>query len=304
MGILSGIARLLIEEHQRRPFQGRLLQLGRQEIMFSRKRCAQLIKETGLVPSDRSTYRESSNEEISDTEFFSLFGVDSIEALDATADVAASVVHDLNVAEVPEQYRGKFDVIFDGGTMEHVFHAPNMLTAIHNLLAPGGRIIHNTPASNAVDHGFYSFSPCLYYEYYSKSGYELNTAYLIDYGTRLLPIRMTAYPYLPPLSRSALDGRLGGHVHYNYVVATKREGAQAGQIPQQSFYQDIWDEAAAGSGTPTTKPAVDLTASLKNTVKSSPFLNRIVRTYGHPVIRYLDRRQARRYLRARGRRLY
>lgn len=272
--------------------------------MFPRARLAGLIRETGLVPSSRSTFSEDGAGEISDTEFFGLFGVDSIEALDATADVAASVVHDLNVAEVAEQYRGKFDVIFDGGTMEHVFHAPNMLAAIHNLLAPGGRIIHNTPASNAVDHGFYSFSPCLYYEYYTKSGYELNTVYLIDYGTRLLPIRMTAYPYLPPLSRSALDGRLIGHVHYNYVVATKREGAQAGQIPQQSFYQDIWDDAAAGSAVPASKPAAGVSESLKSAIKSSPILNRLVRTYGHPLIRYMDRRQSRQYLRSRARRLY
>lgn len=114
--------------------------------------------------------------------------------------------------------------------MEHVFHAPNVLASVHEFLSVNGRAIHNTPASNSIDHGFYSFSPCLYHEYYTANGYEIETAYLLDYGTRYLPVRMTAYPYKPPLRRSWLDMRRNGHVHYSFFIARKLPGATQGRI--------------------------------------------------------------------------
>ena len=60
-------------------------------------------------------------------------------------------------------------MIIDGGTMEHIFHIPNVLNNIYRMLRVGGRIIHISPSSNYVDHGFYSFSPTLFYDFYQTN---------------------------------------------------------------------------------------------------------------------------------------
>ena len=40
------------------------------------------------------------------------------------------------------------------------------------MLKPGGRVIHMNPASNYLEHGFYQFSPCLFYDYYGINGFD------------------------------------------------------------------------------------------------------------------------------------
>jgi SAM-dependent methyltransferase len=299
MAILTGIARLLIEEHMRRPFTGHLLQLGRQEILFKRDDLARIMRTCGM-PAERL---KPGGQDLDDIAFFSIFDFDSISAADVSVEMTAEVVHDLNSADVSPAHRGRFDVIFDGGTMEHVFHAPNLFAAIHALLAENGRIVHNTPASNSIDHGFYSFSPCLYHEYYKTNGYRIETAYLLDYGSRYLPIRMTAYNYDPPLRRSWLDMRRPSHVHYNFFVARKQLGATFGRVPQQSFYEAIWTEASGGATQAAQDMRVGLADRLISIVKASPGVDRFVRRYGLPLLRLHDTWSARRALQRVARRI-
>jgi hypothetical protein len=89
------------------------------------------------------------------------------------------------------------------------------------------------------------------------------------------------------------------------VAATKLPGATAGKIPQQSFYQAIWDEAAGSKAGSDGAPArsVSLTSRMKGLVKSNPALNKMVRSYGLPAIRLMDTQAARKFLRTKGRQL-
>lgn len=54
-----------------------------------------------------------------------------------------------------------------GHRLEHVFHLANALSSVVRMAKTGGRIIHISPMSNCADHGFYSFSPALFVDYYS-----------------------------------------------------------------------------------------------------------------------------------------
>ena len=64
---------------------------------------------------------------------------------------------------------GQFDVVYDGGTLEHVFNFPVALRNAMELLRPGGRLftIH-TCANNLCGHGFYQFSRELFYRTLSQ----------------------------------------------------------------------------------------------------------------------------------------
>ena len=58
----------------------------------------------------------------------------------------ADFIHDLNSVPAPKPLRDRFDVIFNYGTIEHVFHVPNALQNIHDMLKVGGRVIHDVVA--------------------------------------------------------------------------------------------------------------------------------------------------------------
>jgi len=84
---------------------------------------------------------------------------------------------------MPEDNSPQYDVIYDGGTLEHIFNAPQALKTIHGLLKQDGIIVHGSPSHNHVDHGFYMFSPTFFWDYYSANKYNILTSYLFQYSS-------------------------------------------------------------------------------------------------------------------------
>lgn len=58
---------------------------------------------------------------------------------------------------LPEKYHGKFDIVLDGGTSEHIFDIANVFKNMHDLLRPEGIFIHMSPYT-WMEHGFYNFN--------------------------------------------------------------------------------------------------------------------------------------------------
>jgi len=90
-------------------------------------------------------------------------GFDLVRAMDASDFEGAEILLDLNQSETPKELVGVADVILEGGTLEHVLHSPHAMRHLTRMVKPGGRIIHTSPASNFIDHGFYSFSPTFFF---------------------------------------------------------------------------------------------------------------------------------------------
>ena len=106
-------------------------------------------------------------------ELFEELGFVGLLALDANPYEKPDIVHDLNHAEIPEDLIGRFDLVFDGGTLEHVFDVANALRTVCRFTKPGGRVVHLNPLSNCVDHGFYSFSPILFADFYAANNWVI-----------------------------------------------------------------------------------------------------------------------------------
>ena len=74
----------------------------------------------------------------------------------------------------PEPLLEPFGVILDLGTLEHCFNAPQALETMQQLIAPGGFIIHWNPFY-MPNHGFYSFNPTFYADWYKSRGFTLKS---------------------------------------------------------------------------------------------------------------------------------
>ena len=53
----------------------------------------------------------------------------------------------------------KYDFVFDGGTIEHIFNVAQVLENIVNLIEVGGVFLSVTMNNNYSGHGIYQFSP-------------------------------------------------------------------------------------------------------------------------------------------------
>jgi hypothetical protein len=168
-------------------------------------------------------------------DFLGACGFSSVRSLDASAYEGASIIHDLN-APVPANLENITSFLYDGGTIEHVFDVATVLSNITRLLQPGGTALISTCANGQCGHGFYQFSPELFYRYFESNGFEDVRVYVVGL---LKPSRW----YL------AVDPQKAGRrVQFStseplqlLVVARKAVASAATVVPQQSDYADgVW----------------------------------------------------------------
>ncbi|MBF8262496.1 MAG: hypothetical protein HW387_161 [Parachlamydiales bacterium] len=241
MGIGKGPAILLMKEALRKSFNGSLLTLGKQELLMSPYQLKRYAKATGFslkMPTYTDPYAP-----MLDRDFFSLLGFSQVNSLDYSDFEGASIIFDLNSGDTSEAFREAFDVIYDGGTMEHVFHLPNVLKSIIWMLKPGGRLIHLSPASNHLEHSFYMFSPTFFYDFYQSNKFEVNYVQIVR-CTPCFDYKYVVYNYdhAGCLANSDVGmGRLDTGMYLVHTVVTKTAQSTSSAIPNQSIYSsDLW----------------------------------------------------------------
>ncbi len=79
-------------------------------------------------------------------------------SLDCSDYEHCDIVHDMN-RPIDPSHHGTFDVVIDGGSLEHIFNFPVAVANCMNLVKVGGSVFIFTPANNHMGHGFYQFSP-------------------------------------------------------------------------------------------------------------------------------------------------
>lgn len=117
--------------------------------------------------------------------FFKALGAAAVNSLDATNYEGADRLHDLN-QPIPPAWRESYDAVFDGGSLEHVFQFPIALNNCLQLVKPGGHFIAYTPANNFFGHGFYQFSPELWWRTLNeRAGFRLEKMVAVEFGGRV-----------------------------------------------------------------------------------------------------------------------
>lgn len=252
MGLARCGSLLFLMEYSVKPFHGSVLQLGRQDVYFDYPTYQAHATQLGLELKPLNSITKRANpyfpalDAIDDGAFFKSLGFDTVHSIDASSFEQATHIHDLN-HPVPESLHGLYDVVFNGGTMEHIFHIPNVLANMHKMLKVGGKLIHYAPVYNFVDHGFYCFSPGLLLDYYSANNYTILTTYLvchknpIDHFTDPLVIKYSPGD-LDPYAMGGLNREvLNGHdMMQIFLVAEKTANSSCDVIPQQGYYQRAW----------------------------------------------------------------
>lgn len=161
-------------------------------------------------------------------------GAHELDAIDVSGYEGASVVLDMN-RPAPEALHGRFTAIIDGGTLEHIFDVPQAFRNVAALLRVGGHFVSVNGTNNFMGHGFYQFSPELFFRVLSpQNGFELETLVLAE-------THRDSYWYEatdPAVVRERLEVVNG---HPTYVMVRARKIAEAplfATIPQQSDYRD------------------------------------------------------------------
>jgi len=207
--------------------------LGRMSMFVTPAKLAALLSQHNRCPKDFwDVYPWRSAVPVSDT-LFRMLGSSRIDSMDNSSYEGATIVHDLN-KPVPDSLTDQYDLLLDGGTLEHVFHFPTAFENALRMVKPGGHVMLEKPANGLCGHGFYQFSPELFFRAFSPQyGFELVRLYLCV-GARV-------YHVVDPVTvHGRVELRKGSA---NLLVHARKTGQFTGfsaSPPQQSDYLTSW----------------------------------------------------------------
>lgn len=173
-------------------------------------------------------------------EFFSLLGATDVKSLDYSNYEDATFIHDLN-SPVPEELKGKFSVVYDGGTIEHVFNVPQALKNCMEMVEVGGHFLQVNAANNYMGHGFWQFSPELLFRVFSPvNGFKTEAVLLHEVAPR-----GRWYSVKDPDSVHSRVVLCNRKPTYILTIAKKVSTAEVFRTtPMQSDYSKLWEESA------------------------------------------------------------
>ena len=165
----------------------------------------------------------------------------TVDSVDASAYEQATLLHDMNLPWAEGQPGlGSYDAVLDFGCLEHVFDFPVAWRNCVALCRVGGHLFHSLPANNLSGHGFYQFSPELFFNLYqAKNGFELLG---IWFALKADP-RYWWQVADPAAVRHRVTLR---NAHEVYMLVLAKKLAEVGPLPppQQSDYaQSEWLKA-------------------------------------------------------------
>jgi hypothetical protein len=237
MGIDINTAEFLRSETRRGVRWGRTLSLGHQAVYMKADAYRSFIVSLGV--SCRDT-------DFADDLFRGL-GAMEFDIMDASDYEGANIVHDLNQPVKP-QLAGIYDCVFDGGVLEHVFNFPLALKNCMEMVKTAGHFITITPMSAYCGHGFYQFSPELFYSALAaENGFSIERMLLV-YRNRWYSVRSPAevQTRIELLTREPTLLFVSSRRHEQKPIFA--------QWPQESDYYRAWSAKAYAETAPKKQP--------------------------------------------------
>lgn len=210
--------------------------IGRQSLDLEFPELKTLFRRFGYVVDDQRIECMYRKHEGYAEDLVAYLGALEVRSLDYSDYEHATDLHDMN-RPLPEQYKGKFTAVIDSGSLEHIFNFPVAIKNCMEMVATGGHFLGIVPANNMMGHGFYQFSPDLYYRVFSNAnGFRAEKVICFEDAPD-----SKWYSLVDPQElkdRVILTNRRPTLIA---VLAKKVSGCQIfAEPPQQSFYVKHW----------------------------------------------------------------
>jgi SAM-dependent methyltransferase len=87
-------------------------------------------------------------------------------------DRPGSVMLDLNFDAVPNEHKGRYGLVTNHGTSEHIINQYNIFKSMHDFARTGGLIISSVPFTVHIEHGFFNYQPNFFEALARYNSYE------------------------------------------------------------------------------------------------------------------------------------
>ncbi len=231
MGLIFNRVKFLLDGKDSGSCFDNTIMVGRQKLSLSVKENNILISTYNLSNQFDKSYFEKRG--YSDDIIKSYLEIKNLRIVDYSDYEGADIVTDLNHPIKKELYNN-FDALIDGGSIEHIFNFPNAIKNYMKMVKVGGSIFIFTNANNHCGHGFYQFSPELFFNIFNESnGFKTSSILLMEhpYPGAELSKKQVSYEVIDP-------GQLGER---SVIVNNKPLGIMicAKKIKETEIFKDF-----------------------------------------------------------------
>ena len=160
-----------------------------------------------------------------------------VQSIDNSSYENATIIHNMNNPigdEMP-----KFDTVLDLGTLEHIFNVEQSFVNTSSLLKIGGRIFHILPSNNFGGHGFYQYSPELFFSLYSEENGYIETEVYVKSSA-------SSKTYFKVKKPENGERALITSIYPVYVCVSAKKIKEVDKfIVQQSDFVRLWDTSSS-----------------------------------------------------------
>jgi hypothetical protein len=235
MGLDADGTRALLYARKQGVDFSRTAMLGRQGLHLNVPTLTRNLKDFGLEASAKESVRMLSAEKGYAEPFLRLLGASEIVSFDVSGFEGATYIHDFNLP-LDKKFSRRFSVVLDSGSLEHIFNFPQAIANCMEMVDVGGHFVGITPTNNFLGHGFYQFSPELFFRVFSPSnGFALRQILAFE------SLGTTWYEVVDPDALGQRVSLSNRHETYLLVIALKTaERPLFAEGVQQSFYSAQW----------------------------------------------------------------
>jgi hypothetical protein len=203
---------------------------------------------------------------------FALLGATTVSSVDASDYERPTHIHDFN-EPLPASMAKQFSVVYEGGTIEHVFNIPQAFKNCMEMVRVGGHFIQVNEANNYMGHGFWQFCPELIYRIFSReNGFQIKAVFIREPNAF-----DTWYRVDDPAAHHCRVELINDNPTYICTIAQRvQDGTIFARFPQQSDYLEAWK--------PMQEPCHDTRA-----LPSEFSIRRIRRMIPYPIRKLLRR---------------
>lgn len=249
MGLGTNVFRLLCEARAQGVVFDDTLTIGRQNSWSSLPQLLPYFHTFGLNPTEEqlasltgSVYAEP---------MFSCLGANRVDSVDNSDYESSTMIWDMN-RPIPKEWHEKYDFVYDGGSIEHVFNVPQVVANYMNLVKVGGHIAIVTMANNFCGHGFYQFSPEFFYRAFApENGFNVERLAMYEYYSN-----SPCYEVPDPAKVRSRIELSNDWIGTNIFALMKRTAPVKpfDKWPQQSDYTALWDDSKLSAPAPAARP--------------------------------------------------
>ncbi len=190
---------------------------------------------------------------------FKRLGAIETKSIDASSYEGASNVLDMN-QPIEEGLKRKFTLVLDGGSLEHVFNFPTAIRNCMEMIQCNGHFIGIVPCNNYMGHGFYQFSPELFFRIFTEqNGFKVEK--MIFYEASPMA------PWYQVFDPEQIGRRVEVPTRRNtlMVIQARKTAVKPlfATIPQQSDYAAEWQKSKAGGQAETNRPRLSMAMRIK-----------------------------------------